>query len=855
MSEEEIQKNQEKFNHITEADIKYEAEKGLSEELIRKISAEKDEPEWMLKKRLQAYRHFEKRPMPDWGPDLSDLDFDEITPFMVADAEQADSWDEVPEEIKDTFDKLGIPEAEKEALSGVGAQYECLAGDSKVFTNPEGPVEIESIEPGSKVFSIDPESKEVERREIIAKKESGVKETFELKVKGGRKVTASNNHPFLVLDSKVKKGNERKTWFTEWRSLENLEEGDYIAVSKDLPGNGEVYSFDEPEVENPERCKDVEIPSKTSENLMWLLGFYLGDGFIKYEKTDKKRVSFAVDGSQKELRNEIIDVAEGLFDTEVSNTDSSRLSIFSTPVAQFFIDNGFKGQAGEKCLPDWLFKLPEEQKLAFLAGYLDADGNVRANDKNKDPVITSKNRQLLDQVRDLALYTGLNTSSIHEFSSDHPHKEDEKITAYRIQISGNTSRLPSRHPVKKERLGQKEYFHNFSTAEGSDISSHCSKNIGFARIENIEPEGEQKTYDIQVEGRSNFISNGIVAHNSEVVYQNMKEQWEEKGVIFCDMDKAVQEHEELVKDYFMNKCVPPQDNKFAALHGALWSGGSFVYVPEGVEVEIPVQAYFRMNSKGMGQFEHTLIIAEENSTVHYIEGCSAPQFTRNNLHSGCVEVFVGEDAHVQYSTVQNWSKNTYNLNTKRAKVQENGTMEWVSGSMGSKVTMLYPSSHLNGEGARANHISIAYAGEDQNIDTGAKVVHNAPNTKSTIESKSISQDNGRTNYRGLVRVSEGASGSKTSIECDALMFDEEATSDTEPYIELKEDDVEVAHEATVGKIGDEEIHYMMSRGIEEEDAKEMIVRGFIEPIAKELPLEYAVELNRLIQLEMEGSLG
>ncbi|WEL19375.1 Fe-S cluster assembly protein SufB [Candidatus Nanohalococcus occultus] len=462
----EVEKNQERFDHKTDAKIDYQAEKGLSEELIRKISEHKDEPEWMLKKRLQAFRHYQKRPMPDWGPDLSELDVEDIVPFMVAEGGQTDDWEEVPEEIRDTFDKLGIPEAEKEALSGVGAQYE-----------------------------------------------------------------------------------------------------------------------------------------------------------------------------------------------------------------------------------------------------------------------------------------------------------------------------------------------------------------------------------------------------SQVVYQNMKEEWEEKGVIFCDMDKAVQEHEDLVKDYFMNKCVPPQDNKFAALHGALWSGGSFVYVPEDVEVEIPVQAYFRMNSKGMGQFEHTLIIAEKGATIHYIEGCSAPQYTRSNLHSGCVEVFVKEDAHVQYSTVQNWSKNTYNLNTKRAKVDSNGTMEWVSGSMGSKITMLYPSSHLNGEGAKANHITISYAGEDQDIDTGAKVVHNAPNTSSTIESKSISQENGRTNYRGLVRIAEGAENSKTSIECDALMFDKEATSDTEPYIEAKEDDVEIAHEATVGKIGDEEIHYLQSRGIEEEEAKEMIVRGFIEPIAKELPLEYAVELNRLIQLEMEGSLG
>ena len=466
MSNENIEKNQERFEHKVEADNAYDAGKGITEETIKNISEDKNEPEWMKKRRLKAFRHFKKRPMPDWGPDLSELDFEEISHYVRPDAEQSDDWEEVPEEIKDTFDKLGIPEAEKEALSGVGAQFE-----------------------------------------------------------------------------------------------------------------------------------------------------------------------------------------------------------------------------------------------------------------------------------------------------------------------------------------------------------------------------------------------------SQVVYQNMKEEWEEKGVIFCDMDKAVQEHPQIVKEYFMTKCVPPQDNKFAALHGAVWSGGSFVYVPEGVEVEIPVQAYFRMNQKGMGQFEHTLIIAEKGSKVHYIEGCSAPQYTKSNLHAGCVEVYVKEDAHVQYSTVQNWSKNTYNLNTKRAKVQGDGVMEWISGSMGSKVTMLYPSSHLNGEGARANHITIAYAGDGQNIDTGAKILHNAPNTKSTIESKSISQGTGRSNYRGLVRVPKGSDGSQISVECDALMFSEDATSDTEPYIEINEDDVEMAHEATVGRIGDEEIHYLMSRGIEEEEAKEMIVRGFIEPIAKELPLEYAVELNRLIELEMEGSLG
>jgi len=344
-------------------------------------------------------------------------------------------------------------------------------------------------------------------------------------------------------------------------------------------------------------------------------------------------------------------------------------------------------------------------------------------------------------------------------------------------------------------------------------------------------------------------------YESEIVYQNMQEQWEEKGVVFMNMDQAVQDHPEIVKEYFMTTCIPPSDNKFAALHGAVWSGGSFVYVPEGVTVEMPVQAYFRMNSEGMGQFEHTLIVAEEGSEVHYIEGCSAPKYNVINLHSGGVEVFVGEDAHVQYSTVQNWSKNTFNLNTKRAIVDRGGRMEWVSGSMGSRATMLYPCSILKGRGASANHISIAFAGEGQDIDTGAKVYHNAPRTNSTIESKSISKDGGRTNYRGLVHIADGAHDSSTAVECDALMFDNDSISDTMPYMEINESTVDVAHEATVGKIGDEDIFYLQTRGLDDDDAKQMIVSGFIEPITEELPIEYAVELNRLIELEMEGSLG
>lgn len=357
------------------------------------------------------------------------------------------------------------------------------------------------------------------------------------------------------------------------------------------------------------------------------------------------------------------------------------------------------------------------------------------------------------------------------------------------------------------------------------------------------------------EAEKNALSGVGSQYESEVVYQNMQEKWEEKGVVFCDMDTALKEHEELVKEYFMTKCVPPTDNKFAALHGAVWSGGSFVYVPEDTIVEMPVQAYFRMNSEGMGQFEHTLIIAEDGSEISYIEGCSAPSYARHSLHSGGVEVFVGQDATVQYSTIQNWSRNTYNLNTKRSIVDSNGQMEWISGSMGSKVTMLYPSTILKGQGSSDKHITIAFAGDGQNIDTGAKVYHTAPNTTSTIESKSISKNGGRTNYRGLVHMSENATDASNHTDCDALMFDNESTSDTMPYIEINNSQVDLAHEATVGKIGDEDIFYMQSRGLDDDDAIQMIVNGFIEPLTKELPIEYAVELNRLVELEMDGSLG
>lgn len=343
-------------------------------------------------------------------------------------------------------------------------------------------------------------------------------------------------------------------------------------------------------------------------------------------------------------------------------------------------------------------------------------------------------------------------------------------------------------------------------------------------------------------------------YESEVVYHSLKKEWEELGVIFLDMDDAVRRHPELVKEYFM-KCVPMTDHKFAALHGAVWSGGTFLYVPKGVKVKDPLQAYFRMNAKNMGQFEHTLIIVEDGADVHYIEGCSAPKYGSHALHAGLVEVFVKDGAKCRYSSVENWSRDTYNLNTKRAIVQRDATMEWIGGNMGSGVTMLYPCSVLVGEGARCDHMAIAFANEGQWQDTGAKVFHLAPHTSSKVTSKSISKGGGVAVYRGQLKIAPHAHDCTANVECDALLLDDVSRTDTIPDIQIRNNDVTIAHEATVGKLSEEDIFYLTSRGIPEEEARAMIVNGFIEPIVRLLPLEYAVEMNRLIELEMEGSVG
>ena len=343
-------------------------------------------------------------------------------------------------------------------------------------------------------------------------------------------------------------------------------------------------------------------------------------------------------------------------------------------------------------------------------------------------------------------------------------------------------------------------------------------------------------------------------YESEVVYHQIHEDLEKQGVIFTDMDTALREHEDLVRQYFAT-IIPPNDNKLAALNSAVWSGGSFVYVPEGVHVEMPLQAYFRINTENMGQFERTLIIAEPGSYVHYVEGCTAPTYSSDSLHSAVVELIALPGARIRYTTVQNWSTNVYNLVTKRAVAYADATVEWVDCNLGSKLTMKYPSIYLLGERAHGEVLSIAFAGAGQHQDAGAKIIHAAPNTTSNIFAKSIAKDGGRGSYRGLLEIAKGAHGSKSKVVCDALLLDERSRSDTYPTIRISDDDVNVAHEATVSKVGDEQLFYLMTHGISEEEASKLIVNGFIEPIIKQLPMEYAVEMNRLIELQMEGSIG
>ena len=370
------------------------------------------------------------------------------------------------------------------------------------------------------------------------------------------------------------------------------------------------------------------------------------------------------------------------------------------------------------------------------------------------------------------------------------------------------------------------------------------------------PDNVKKTFDKLgiPEAEKKFLAGVGAQYESEVVYHHLRDDLKKQGVIFLDTDTALKEQPEIFKKYFA-KIIPPEDNKFAALNSAVWSGGSFIYIPPGVKVDMPLQAYFRINAENIGQFERTLIIADEGSEIHYIEGCTAPVYSSESLHSAVVELVAHKDAHLRYTTIQNWSNDVYNLVTKRAYAYEGAKVEWIDGNIGSKLTMKYPGIYLMGERAYGETLSIAFAGKNQHQDTGAKMVHLAPNTTSKITSKSVSRLNGRSTYRGLLNVAKGATNVKATVRCDALLLDDTSKTDTYPYMEINQEDATVTHEATVGKIGDEQIFYLMTRGFSEEEALSLIVNGFMEPFTKELPMEYAVELNRLIKMEMDGSVG
>ena len=371
------------------------------------------------------------------------------------------------------------------------------------------------------------------------------------------------------------------------------------------------------------------------------------------------------------------------------------------------------------------------------------------------------------------------------------------------------------------------------------------------------PDDIKNTYDrlgIPEAEKARLVAGVAAQYESEVVYHKINEELERQGVIFLDTDTGLREHPEIFQEYF-GSVIPVGDNKFAALNTSVWSGGSFIYVPKGVHVTIPLQAYFRINTENMGQFERTLIIADEGSYVHYVEGCTAPIYKSDSLHSAVVEIIVKKNARVRYTTIQNWSNNVYNLVTKRAMCEEGATMEWIDGNIGSKLTMKYPAVYLMGPHAKGETLSVAFAGEGQHQDTGSKMVHAAPYTSSSIISKSVARNGGRASYRGLVQVQEGASHSSSSVKCDALLVDTISRSDTYPYVDIREDDVTMGHESTVSKVSEDQLFYLMSRGMTEDEAMAMVVRGFVEPIAKELPMEYALELNRLIELQMEGAVG
>ncbi len=762
------------------------ARRGLSEEVVRDISARKNEPQWMTDLRLKSLRLFERKPMPSWGSDLSGIDFQNIKYFVRSTEKQATSWDELPEDIKNTYDRLGIPEAEKQRLiAGVAAQYECLAQDTRVWTAGRGLVPIKEIEPGDHVFALD----EITGRFVIAPvraaAQTGTKQTYAVQV-GARTIRATDNHPFLVREQGPGGADHAQSRRT-WKTVAQLRPGDLVAVPRRLPDFGTSRSL---------RTTGDFGPRVSTPQLMWLLGYFVGAGDYR-ASVPGNPVQVRVRADDTEVRDEIARVVREQFGLSVSEDDDQALVVHSPALVDWLWDNGFAlsspASAGAH-VAGWVDGLPAAERLAFLGGWVDAVREAGpVGSRSSEP--TAAERRLAE-IYGLAEVSGLSEASQ-------------------------------------------------SVADGD---------LAFDTVTSVAAYDVEPVWDLEVDGPHNFVAEGLVVHNSEVVYHQIREDLQEKGVVFLDTDSGLREHEDLFREYFTT-VIPAGDNKFASLNTAVWSGGSFIYVPPGVHVDIPLQAYFRINTENMGQFERTLIIADEGSYVHYVEGCTAPIYSSDSLHSAVVEIIVKPGARVRYTTIQNWSTNVYNLVTKRATCGAGATMEWVDGNLGSKVTMKYPAVYLLGRHAKGETLSIAFAGEGQHQDAGAKMVHAAPDTSSSIVSKSVARGGGRTSYRGLVQILEGATRSRSTVRCDALLVDTVSRSDTYPYVDVREDDVHMGHEATVSKVSEDQLFYLMSRGMSEEEAMAMIVRGFVEPIARELPMEYALELNRLIELQMEGAVG
>ncbi|MDT5016886.1 MAG: Fe-S cluster assembly protein SufB [Mycobacterium sp.] len=820
------------------------AQRGLSEAVVRDISNKKSEPEWMLETRLKALRTFDKKPMPNWGSNLEGIHFDNIKYFVRSSEKQAATWDDLPADIKNTYDKLGIPEAEKQRLvSGVAAQYECLAGDTLVWTANRGQIPIKEIAYGDRVFAYD----ETEERFVVApvkaSAQTDTRQTYEVTTTR-RSIRATDNHPMLVLRDERKPGRQRARYARRWVTVGEIKAGDFIAVPREIPEFG--ASFELP------TTAGLTTPVTSNVDLMWLLGLYIGDGNL-HLSTRTYRVQFAIPAADVELRAELTRVIKDLFGLRCIEADEFRIVVNSKALTEWITELGFAGLSLTKRVPEWVYSLPVDQRLAFLGGWVDADGYVQP-ERSGSVMLTCANETLINQARELAELSGLRAGGPWAFTQPYYRDPSRTQIAWRLGISGQFERLGCRNPKRTDRFGRRAYSHSSNGAHGTTIRVHCNEWLGFERIKSVEPYAVEPVYDIEVDGPHNFVAEGLVAHNSEVVYHSIREDLEKLGVIFLDTDTALKEHPEMFKQYF-GTVIPAGDNKFSALNTAVWSGGSFIYVPKGVHVDIPLQAYFRINTENMGQFERTLIIVDEGAYVHYVEGCTAPIYKSDSLHSAVVEIIVKPGGRCRYTTIQNWSNNVYNLVTKRARAEAGATMEWVDGNIGSKVTMKYPAVWMTGEHAKGEVLSVAFAGEGQHQDTGAKMLHLAPNTSSNIVSKSVARGGGRASYRGLVQINKGAHGSRSSVKCDALLVDTISRSDTYPYVDIREDDVTMGHEATVSKVSADQLFYLMSRGLTEDEAMAMVVRGFVEPIAKELPMEYALELNRLIELQMEGAVG